>query len=373
MKSFVLSAYIRLACIIVILIGGGFLIIIGKEVLLPLAFAFIISLLLLPLSNIMESRLRFSRSIAAIISVLLLLIVISAIFYALGSQIGDLGKEWPLLQSQLLGLFDNIQHWLASTFHVNIQNQTEYLNKSAQKVLDSGGIILEQTVLSVSSIVLRLVFIIIYTLFILIYRRLWMQFVVATFTERNKEVIYDISKNVKNIIGKYIAGLFFEMTILIVVSFIIFEIMGIKYVFLLALIVGVFNLIPYVGIFSALAIGAAITFATVDSAHALYFGIVIVCIHLIDSNFLMPKIIGSLVKINPLMVILGVVIGELMWGIPGMFLSIPYMAIAKVVFDRVKYLQSLGILLGDEERIPKSLRVKNKKIAEAIEKAESNH
>jgi predicted PurR-regulated permease PerM len=362
MKNGVLSAYLKLASIIIILIGGGYLVILGKEILMPLSFAFLLALLLLPFSNFMENKLRFSRLLAAVISVLLLLLSVSLIFYALGSQIANLGNEWPLLKMQLTGLFNDMQHWLSNTFHLNLQKQTEYLNKSTQSVISSGGSIIEKTVLSISSIVLILVFIIIYTLFILIYRRHWMRFVVAAFTEKNKEVIYDISEHIKNIIRKYITGLFFEMVILIGVSCLVFWILGIKYVFLLGLIVGVFNLIPYVGIFTALAISTSITFATVDASHALYVAITIVSIHLVDSNFLMPKIVGSQVKINPLMVILGVVAGELLWGIPGMFLSIPYLSISKVIFDRVNTLQSLGTLLGDEEKPPKNLRLKNKKI-----------
>ena len=366
MKNNVLSAYLRLACIIIILIGGGYLAILGKEILLPLSFAFLISLLLLPFVNFLENKLKFPRAVATIVSVLLLLVAISGIFYVLGSQIAELRNEWPLLKTQLTGLFNNIQHWLATTFQVNVQQQTEYINKSAQKVLNSGGSIIEQTVLSISSIVLMLVFIIIYTLFILIYRARWMRVLVAAFTEKNKTIIYDISEHIKNIIRKYITGLFFEMAILVAVACLVFWILGIKYVFLLGLIVGVFNLIPYVGIYTALIISMAITFATVDASHALYVAIAIIGIHLVDSNLLMPKIVGSKVKINPLMVILGVVAGELLWGIPGMFLSIPYLAIAKVIFERIKNLQSLGILLGDEEDKPKSLHSKNKKITEAM-------
>ena len=365
MKNEVLSAYLKLACIIIILIGLGFLIVAGKEILLPLSFAFLIALLLLPLSNFMENQLHFSRLLAAVISVLLWLLTLSIIFYALGSQIANLGNEWPMLKTQLTGLFDNTQHWLSATFHLNIKKQTEYLDKGTQSVLSSGGSIIEKTVLSISSILLILVFTIIYTLFILIYRRLWMRFVVAAFTEEHKNVIYDISEHIKNIIRKYITGLFFEMAILIGVSCFVFWILGIKYVFLLGLIVGIFNLIPYVGIFTSLVISAAITFATLGASHALYVGITIVCIHLIDSNFLMPKIVGSQVKINPLMVILGVVAGELLWGIPGMFLSIPYLAISKVIFDRIKNLQSLGILLGDEIKPSNNLPSKNKKNKQA--------
>ena len=80
--------------------------------------------------------------------------------------------------------------------------------------------------------------------------------------------------------------------------------------------------------------------------HALYVAIAVVCIHLVDSNFLMPKIVGSQVKINPLIIILGVVVGEMLWGIPGMFLSVPYIAMAKVIFDRVDGLSRLGHFIG---------------------------
>jgi predicted PurR-regulated permease PerM len=66
----------------------------------------------------------------------------------------------------------------------------------------------------------------------------------------------------------------------------------------------------------------------------------------------MPKIVGSQVKLNPLVVILGVIIGEMSFGISGMFLSIPYLAIAKVVFDRVNGLEPGGILLGEEDETP---------------------
>jgi predicted PurR-regulated permease PerM len=90
MKTMVLSAYLKLACIIIILIGGGYLVIIGEEILLPLSFAFLISLLLLPVCNFMENKLRFSRSIASIVAVVLLLISVCLIFYSIGSQIDDM-------------------------------------------------------------------------------------------------------------------------------------------------------------------------------------------------------------------------------------------------------------------------------------------
>src|SRR6185437_15535064 len=141
-------------------------------------------------------------------------------------------------------------------------------------------------------------------------------------------------------------------------SSLVFWLIGIKYVFLLALLVGVLNLIPYLGIYTALFIGICITFATSDPHHALYLAIAVIGIHLVDSNFLMPKIVGSQIRINPLIIILGVVVGEMMWGIPGMFLSVPYLAMAKIIFDRVEGMKAWGILLGEEEEQNRKIKMK---------------
>jgi putative permease len=361
MKTAALGAYIKLASIIIIICGSMYLLGLGRQILLPLSFAFLISLLLLPVCNFFENRARFSRTVSAVLAVFLLIVIVCSILYALGSQVAALRSEWPQLKEQMNKLVVNVQESLEANFHLNIEKQKEYINKSTQDVLGSAGNIIEQTLLSVSSLLLFLIFIIIYSLFILIYRRQWMRFTVALFTDKHRTVIMDISENIKNIIRKYIIGLFLEMVMLFLLGCLIFWILGLKYVFLIALIMAVFNLIPYIGIYTALVIGAAITFATVDGPHALYLVIAVVAIHTLDANLIMPKIVGSQIKINPLMVITGVVVGELIWGIPGMFLSIPYMAIAKVIFDRIPNLKALGILLGDEENPPRKAPVRKRR------------
>lgn len=363
MKNFVWPFYLKLACVLIILIAGGFLAIIGKEVLSPLLFAFLFALLLLPFANFLQNKLRFSRAISSGVAVLVFLAATSFIIYLLGSQISDLSQEWPLLKQQLISLFHNFQQWLQTAFHVNVAKQTAYITSTTDKMLNSSGTILEKTVLSVSSILLLTVFTLIYTFFFLLYRRHLMRFILSSFKDQYKGVIYEIAEQIKYIVRKYITGLFFQMSIVVGLACLVFWILGIKYVFLLGLLVGVLNLVPYVGIFTALFLAVCITFATVDTSHALYVAISVVAIHLVDSNFLMPKIVGSQVKINPLIIILGVVIGEMLWGIPGMFLSVPYIAIAKVIFDRAEGLTSWGILLGDEEHehAPKKIKAKMEK------------
>jgi putative permease len=366
MSSIKLPFYARLAFILIILIAGGFIAVIGQGLIEPLLFSFLFAVLLLPTANFFENKLHLSRSIASIIAVVLLLAGVALIAYILGSQLADLTGEWPSLKSQLSQLLHSIQKWMSATFHINIAKQTAYINNTTANIAKSTGTIVEQTVLSLSSILLFLVFMIIYTILLLFYRRLLMRFVVALFTEKYMKLIHEILEQIKYIIRKYITGLFFEMTIITVASCLIFFLLGVQYVFLLGLLVGILNIIPYVGIFTALILSVSITFATSDSTHALFVAITIICIHLVDSNFLMPKIVGSQVKINPLIVIVGVITGEMMWGISGMFLSIPYLAITKVIFDRAEGLQPWGILLGEEEHTPKKV----KKIVQKVKEKE---
>lgn len=368
MKPVKLPFYARLAFILIILIASVYICITGQKLIVPLLFSFLFAILLLPLANYFETRLHFSRTISSIISVLLLLIIVSFIMYLLGSQITKLSGQWPLLKQQISQLFHNVQTSVAATFNVNLEKQTAYLNNATSNLLDSSTAIVEKTLLSVSSIILFIVFILIYTILLLFYRRILMSFIVALCTEKYISTIYDILSHIKHIIRKYIAGLFLEMGIVTIIACLLFLIFGIKYVFLLALLVGILNVIPYIGIFTALVVSVLITLATTDGKHALFVTIAVICIHLFDSNFLMPKIVGSQVKINPLIVILGVIIGEMLFGISGMFLSIPYLAIAKVIFDRVEGMQPWGILLGEEEDTPKKVKriiheIKNKEKA----------
>jgi predicted PurR-regulated permease PerM len=75
---------------------------------------------------------------------------------------------------------------------------------------------------------------------------------------------------------------------------------------------------------------------------------ILTVVQFVDNNIIMPRVVSSKVKINALITILGVLVGGALAGISGMFLSIPAIAILKVIFDRVDDLKPWGMLLGDE-------------------------
>ncbi len=350
--------YTKLAMVLISLIALFYIAILGKEILSPLIFALLFAVLLLPVAGFMEKRLRFPRSLASILSVLLLIVSLAGLLYLVGSQISNLAEDWPQFKQQVIGSVNNLQSWISKKFHIRIKQQMTYVNTATSKLLETGSAVIGDVFVSFSSLLLFLVFILIDTFFLLYYRRLIIRFLVAVFREENAIIVYDIIAQIQSRIRQYILGLLLEMFIVAAASCLALWILGIKYAILLGLIIGLFNVIPYIGIFTALLLSTLVTFATAGTAKLLLVIGTILGIHLVDSNVLLPVIVGSKVRMNGMITVLGVIIGGAVWGITGTFLAIPVIAITKIVFDRIDSLKPWGLLLGDErdEKQPEPLK-----------------
>ena len=344
--------YFRLCCILISIVILGFLAILGQQILVPMILGLLIAILLMPLCRFMEKRLRFPRGLASILVSILALAVIGGVIYMMSIEVAKLANDWPQFQKQFVVLTNDLQSWISRTFGVRRHDQLKYLNDAAKKSISTGTAILEKALASIGYVLMITGFTFLFTLFFLIYRTHLLKFLVASFSETYHKTVFDVIDNIQFMTKKYLVGLFFQMIIVTVLSFIAYTIIGIKYNFMLAILTGVLNILPYIGIFTALLIGALITFATSGTSHVLFVVIAIGIIHAIDGNIIMPRVVGSKVKINSLIVIIGLIIGEMLWGIAGMFLTIPVLAIIKIIFDRVEGLQSWGFLMGEDDEVP---------------------
>lgn len=192
-----------------------------------------------------------------------------------------------------------------------------------------------------------------------------MKLVPAKSSERMQIIVNDI----KVIIRMYILGLLLEIAIVAALTTLGLWLIGVKYALFLGLLVALLNLIPYVGILVANALSCLISLSNNPDIQQSVLGVIAVigAVQLIDNNILLPRIVGSKVRINALASILCVIVGGSLAGVPGMFLAIPLTAILKVVFDAVPNLEPYGYLLGDE--LPKALFwTKKKQITKQIVK-----
>ncbi|NBR15633.1 MAG: AI-2E family transporter [Crocinitomicaceae bacterium] len=177
---------------------------------------------------------------------------------------------------------------------------------------------------------------------------MFLEFFKKLFLDRYFSAVEEVLLNTKNIIQSYVVGLFIEFIIIALLNSLGLLMMGIRYAFLLGVIGALLNLIPYLGAMIAASIYMTIAFITMPPIYVLYVLIMYGVIQLVDNNLLIPRIVASRVQINALASIISVVIGGTIWGIPGMFLSIPLIAIVKVICDHVDSLNAWGFLIGNQ-------------------------
>lgn len=177
------------------------------------------------------------------------------------------------------------------------------------------------------------------------------RFLIVVFNVQNGEKVRHILQESRVVSHQYIVGLLIEMVIVFALNSAGFLILGIRYAWFLAAAAALLNLIPYLGMLAANIISMIITFVYSENIYDVFWvAAILAAVQFIDNNFLMPWIVGFKVKINALVTLLAVLSGGVIWGVAGMFLSIPALAVLKVIFDRVEGLKPYGLLLGDESK-----------------------
>ncbi|MEJ7677283.1 MAG: AI-2E family transporter [Segetibacter sp.] len=315
-----------------------------RDILVPISFAVIISILLNPLVNRFK-KLGISQVFSIIIAMLIALVVFSGILYFLSSQIVGFGDNLPLIKNKFASILHELQQWLQVKFGLAINKQVQLLNEA----MNNSKAVLGQTVGTALG-TLAVVFLLpVYVFLLLYYKTLILNFLYEVFSEENTKQVGDILNETKTAIQSYMVGLLLEALIIAILNSIALLILGVDYAILIGVIGAILNMIPYIGGIVAIALPVLMATITKDG-FSTQIGIIIAyaIIQFIDNNILVPRIVSSKVQINALISILVVFLGNALWGVPGMFLSIPAVAILKIIFDRINDLKPWGKLLGDE-------------------------
>ena len=164
------------------------------------------------------------------------------------------------------------------------------------------------------------------------------KFAEALFKENTYKNLDKYFNNSNEIFFKFIASQFLDAVVVGALVTIAMSIMGIKYAPLLGFFIGLFNMIPYVGAIIAVAISALITLITGGISQTAWMLIVVVILQQIDANIINPKIVGQSLKISPLLVIFAIAVGGAYFGMLGMFLAVPVIAVVRIiVVDFIDY------------------------------------
>jgi predicted PurR-regulated permease PerM len=355
-KDIILPFYIKAIFFFIGIFALVSILYIAQGIIVPLVFAVIIAIVLHPVVLFFVRR-RINRVIAIFLTILLTFLVIAAIGALIFSQASQFSDSWPVLVEKFTDTLNQTIGWAAGYFNVNPKEIHEWIASSKSELTNVSSAAIGKTIVTVGSVLVVLFLLPVYIFLILFYQPLLLEFIHRLFGKGNQSQVSEIIAQIKKVIQRYLVGLIIEALLVAILDISALLILGIDYAILLGVLGALLNVIPYIGGLVAVGLPMIVAFATKSSPwYAFYVLAVYYFIQLVDNNYIVPKIVASKVKINALFSIIVVIAGNALWGVPGMFLSLPLLAIIKLICDHIEPLKPWGFLLGDT--MPSILKIK---------------
>lgn len=342
---YIKAVYISLLIIIII-----FFMIMAKPILVPLLVSGYIAMLMTSFCNRLEQW-KIPRSLSAFIALLIIILLALGIIYFIFTQLRSFTNDVEMNMEENLNNFaikinTSVEQFIGYDMGMGNGFEMEKIIAMIQSGNTNISQLLFTTIGTISNIILLPVFI----FFLLIYRDHLAVFVTKVFEKQRNKILLEHMVSIRRIVHAYIVGAGKVMIILGIVNTAVLFALGIKHAIFFGMIAGLLNIIPYVGPF----IGALMPFffALLTKDSLFYpFAVVIAftLIQFMESSFLTPKITGANVNLNAFVTFLGLLIGGAIWGVVGMILIIPTIAILKKLFELSPDTEPYAYLFGEED------------------------
>ena len=327
---------------------AGALIVLGHNIIMPVLLAFFISIMVLPVYRFFKKK-RFPETLAIMLPILLLAVFLAGIIWFFSTQISSLVADFPTIKSNVSKHLTSLSAWINDAFNYSTTEQLKLINEQSNKMLSSAGNILSGAFGSLTNIFLFFGLLPIYIYLMLFYKNLLLRFIFMWFEPADHKKVEEGMKETEVIIKSYLIGLLIQIAYITILLGGILTVFGIKHALLIGVIFALLNLIPYIGALIGNLIGVLLTLTSSQELSPIFTVLITIAfVQFLDNNILMPRIVGSKVKINALSAILGVFIGGALAGISGMFMALPTIAVLKIIFDRTDMFKQWGVLLGED-------------------------
>ncbi|MCG2613453.1 AI-2E family transporter [Terrimonas sp. NA20] len=321
-----------------------------RTVIVPLLFSLILSISLFPIARRME-KWKMGKALAAAIAVILGSVIGGLIIWLFFRQMVSISADnGEAITARVVEGIDDIIQWITAQFGVQQGELLAKVQAEAGKLASGAAAYSAGLLGSLGGILANAVLIPIFIFFQLYYRDFFIEFFFKAFRHVSHEKVHDTLQKIYRVVQDYLLGLVTVMGIVAVLNTIGLLVMGIEYAWFFGILASLLLLIPYIGIAIGSILPALFALATKDSA---WYALGIIgwfqVVQFLEGNFITPYIVGGKVSVNPLLAIIGLLLGGLLFGLAGLILAIPMVAIVKVVLDAGEKTEPYGFLIGEPE------------------------
>lgn len=346
MSTFPLTKAIQVLFFFFLVIAGLYF---AKPFLVPVAFAGLLSMLFLPISRKLERR-GVNRGLATLICILILVGVIAGIIALLVWQVTDLASDAGNMEQRLTQMVTQFKQQISSTLGISAEQQQKFFEQQQQGSGGAGKMV-TGFMGYIMGFLVDLILVLVYIFLFMFFRSHLKAFILKLVPQQDKRNAQQIIHDTQEVAQQYLGGLGMMIVCLWIMYGIGFTIVGVKNAIFFAILCGLLEIIPFVGNLTGNAL-AILMVITQGGGMNMVVGVLVTyaIVQFLQSYILEPLVVGAEVNINPLFTILVIVLGELVWGVPGMVLAIPLLGIVKIICDHVEPLKPYGFLIGENKK-----------------------
>ena len=322
--------------------------ILAKTILIPLAVSFFFAYLIYPIVSRVE-RWGVPRGISILLVIAIALMIIASVVLIISIRISDLDIDLVQLKEQVDSKLNSMIFMLEDSLGLNSHTIDAYMNKGSENFFKSWESKVGTFFSATTTTLFQLFVLPVYTFFLLFYRTKTAHFIIRLVGRKNRDKAVLIMREVSKITTRYMAGLLIVIVILAILNSVGLLIIGVPHALLFGIGAAVLNLVPYIGAFiGGLAPILYVLFTDPHPFHTmLQILILFSAVQFLENNLITPGIVGNNIKINPFAIIFSLLLANLIWGIAGMLIVVPFLAIMKIVMRNVDELRPFAYLISD--------------------------
>lgn len=306
-------------------------------------------MLFTPMTNWLESK-KVPRILSTILALLLMITMVGGLITFVIGNVTSFTRDFENVSGRVQQVAQQIDAWTKETLGINEKLEEKATSEYLLSLLDQNSKTISGFLLNAVGSLTGVILIPLFMFFFLLYRDHLTQVIISIYRDKDSTLVRLRITSLRKVILNYIVGVGKVMLILAILNISAYTALGIKHAIFFGVIGAILNIIPYVGPFFGVLLPIIYSFLTKDS---LFYPIAILVIYqiiqMVEGNYLTPKIVGGNVNLNAFVTLLGLLVGGTIWGVAGMILAIPVLAILREIFDLNDSTKPFALLLGEEK------------------------
>ena len=332
-----------------------YVLVLAKDFLYPLAFAVLLSYLIYPIVNFLEKK-GMPRIFSILVPIIAALTIFVFLAFFILNRVGLFMDDLPNLREKTIEHIENLQRFAETEYGIPGERLKNFILTQIYDIGSQSGKIFSATTGTIFVVLMQPVYVFLF----LYYRTKFAYFFLKIVGRNNRLIAIKVLREIATVATRYMLGVTSVVLLLCIFNSVGLIIIGIKYALLLGIISALFSFIPYFGNFIGGSIPFLFAILTEDSPkYALRIAIFVYIIHFTENNILSPNLVGNNIRINPFIIILGLIAGAMIWGLPGMLVTIPFLAIFNIIMKEIPGLQPYAYLFGNHGTKRHALTMEN--------------